>query len=127
MNEEKKENANPEERELSPQEKLEFMTQRTNVLLEDIKGEFRGVADGHKAVVQRLGEVEENVKNQLDQTKRDLIIIMESKFDQQAKDMMNALGDTKLELIQKIDGTNHRIDNMVGALKTHGIAVVEAR
>jgi len=94
--------------------------QRFTVLLEEIDGKLDNLGVGHGVLIKRMdgiGERFDAVDKRFDEmaTKAEIKIM----FERQSKDMMNALGETD----QKI---NKRIDNLVDALKPHGIAVVAA-
>ncbi len=101
-------------------------TQRFTVLLEEIKGEFRSVSDGHKAMVKKFGKMETNVYHRLDEVETKLDVVkaeligrmdgleksmdgleksVETTLIQQSKNIMEALGETN----QKVDGHGARI------------------
>ncbi len=101
-------------------EEKDFPVQRMTVVLDEINGKMDRLGEGFGAMVKKM----DGFRERMDRMEREMVTKSDLKIviEQQSKDIMNALGETN----QRIDGTNKRIEDVVGALNTHGIAVVAA-
>ncbi len=95
---------------MSEEEKVMSEARQFTILVERVEHELKPVAEGHKGTQKKVDDVKEELLQKIEETN------LSVKF----------LGKELQAANQRIDGTNQRIDGVIGALKTHGIAVVAA-
>ena len=90
-------------------EEKDFQTKRMNMLLEEIKGEFRSVSEGHKAMVKKFNEMETKVNDRLER--------VELKLDVVKADVTGRMNQSEKRMEDKMDHLGKRMEDKMDHLE----------